>query len=389
MSFQPSRRLLLSGAVGASVAGVAGCASGVASSTQLVDEAFPPESYGAANPYLLGPAEGVALLSRNENPYGPSPSALSMIEYAARKGAYYTSFEAMETLASLIAEKNGVAPEQITLTTGSGEALSAIAMIYGQEGPILAPRLFWDTTALYAKRLDMAEIQRVDLTAEMGVDLSGIEAQVSESTGLVQLCNPNNPTGIALPGDVIRPAVQRMAEKTTVLVDEAYIELADDPADTSCVGLVQAGHDVIISRTFSKIYGMAGIRMGYTISSSEVAERIRNTAMSWSPSTSFAAGIGCYNDEAFLQMSKSKVVEAREMVMATLDELGLPYLPSQTNFVYFKSGKPANDIQQAMMDRKISVRGQYMDYADWTRVSMGRIEDVERFCLTLPEVLGA
>ncbi|MEM9668747.1 MAG: histidinol-phosphate transaminase [Pseudomonadota bacterium] len=389
MTFNPSRRFLLSGAVGASIAGAAGCASTAVPTPKLVDEAFPPENYGPSDPYLLGPPEGVALLSRNENPYGPSKSALAMIDYAAKKGAYYTSRDAMMTLASLIAERNGVEPEQIVLTTGSGEALSAIAVIYGPKGPIVAPRLFWDTTALYAKRLEMAEIERVALTPEMDVDLAGIEALAAENAGLVQLCNPNNPTGLAMSGDAIRPVVKRMSEKTTVLVDEAYIELADDPEGTSCVGLVRDGHDVIITRTFSKIYGMAGIRMGYTISSPEIAEKIRNTTMSWSPSTSFAAGIGCYNDEAFLSMSKSKIVEGRQMVMATLDALGLDYLPSQTNFIYFKSGKPANDVQKAMMDKKISVRGQYMDYADWTRVSMGKLEDVERFCKALPSVVEA
>jgi len=389
MSFNPSRRFLLGSALGATVAGAAACTAAPSSAALVAEEAFPPENYGPSDPYLLGPPEGVALLSRNENPYGPSKSALKMIEYAASKGAFYTSRGAMAQLAEMIAEKNGVAPEQIALTTGSGEALSAIALIYGPRGPIVAPRLFWDTTALYAKRMDMAEIQRIALTDGMEIDLAGIEAAVTENTGLVQLCNPNNPTGLATSGDVIRPAVKRMAVKTTVVVDEAYIELADDPDGTTCVGLINEGHDVIITRTFSKIYGMAGIRMGYTISSAETAEKIRNTAMSWSPSTSYAAALGCYNDEAFLDMSRRKIVEGREMVTTTLDALGLPYLPSQTNFVYFKSGQPANDVQKAMMDRKISVRGQYMDYADWTRVSMGKLEDVERFCKALPEVLSA
>ena len=85
----------------------------------------------------------------------------------------------------------------------------------------------------------------------------------------------------------------------------------------------------------------------------------------------------------------SKIVEARDMVTTTLDALGLDYLPSQTNFIYFKSSRDANDIQKAMMEKKISVRGQYMDYNAWTRVSMGKIPDVERFCKALPEVLGA
>lgn len=385
MTFNLSRRLILTGAAGAAVAG---CANGVQSTVASAEEAFPPEALAAPDPYLLGAPEGLALLSRNENPYGPAPSALKMIEYAAGEGAYYTSRKASQMLIDMIAEKNGVAPEQVAVTTGSGEALSAIALIYGPNGPIVAPRLFWDTTALYAKRLEMAEIDRVPLTADMEIDLAGIEAKVSDATGLVQLCNPNNPTGLVLPAEVIKPAVKRMAAKTTVLVDEAYIELADDPAGTSCVDLIQQGHDVIVSRTFSKIYGMAGVRVGYTISSAETAEKIRNTAMSWGPSLSTAAAIGCYNDQAFVDYSLSKVVEAREMVTATLDELGMSYLPSQTNFVYFKSGMEANAVQKAMMDRMVSVRGQYMDYNEWTRVSMGKIEDVERFCKAMPEVVG-
>ena len=146
---------------------------------------------------------------------------------------------------------------------------------------------------------------------------------------------------------------------------------------------------MIVARTFSKIYGMAGIRVGYTISSPEIAQKIQRTAMSWSPCTSYAGAIGAYNDEKFLTYSKSKVVEAREMVKTTLDALGLEYLPSQTNFVYFKSGLEANDVQKAMADKKISIRGQYMDYNEWTRVSMGKLKDVERFCKALPEVISA
>ena len=389
MAFDISRRSILSGAAGLSVAGVTACAAGGDASAEDVEGAFTPEKVSVENPYLLGAPEGVALLSRNENPYGPSKSALKMIEYAASKGAYYTSVDATKQLMQMIADRHGIAPEQVVLTTGSGEALSAIAMIYGPKGPIVAPRLFWDTTALYAARLGMATIERVPLTDGMEIDLAAMEAQVTEGTGLVQLCNPNNPTGLVLPAEVIKPVVKRLAAKTTVLVDEAYMELADDPVGTSCIDLVKEGHDVIISRTFSKLYGMAGIRMGYTISSVETAEKIRGTAMSWSPCTAIAASIGCYNDEEFIAYSKGKIVEAREMVTTTLDTLGLEYLPSQTNFVYFKSGKPANDVQKAFAEQKISVRGQYMDYSEWTRVSMGFIEDVERFCKALPAIVEA
>ncbi len=386
MAFDVSRRLLLAGSAGAALSGLAACTQ----SSQAEDKgAFTPENSEVENPYLLGAPEGVALLSRNENPYGPSKSALKMLEYASSKGAYYTSQGAVMDLKKMIADKWGLTPDHVALTTGSGEALSAIAMIYGPKGPIVAPRLFWDTTALYAKRLGMAEIDRVPLTAGMDVDLPGIEAKVTEATGLVQLCNPNNPTGLVTPADVIKPAVKRMAAKTTVIVDEAYMELADAPVESSCMDLVKEGHNVIVTRTFSKIYGMAGIRMGYAIAAPEVAQKIQMTAMSWSPCTSYAAALGCYEDEKFIEFSKGKIVEARQMVMTTLDSLGLEYLPSQTNFVYFKSGKEANDVQKAFAAKKISVRGQYMDYNEWTRVSMGFIEDVERFCKALPEIVGA
>ena len=385
MGYRLTRRGILSGGALGAAASLAACATGSSAALAEAKGAFPPS---AALP-LFGPAEGQALLSRNENPYGPSPSALSAISKSAEKGAYYTNAEAIQTLMALIAERHGVAPEQVVITTGSGEALSAIALIYGPKGPIVAPRLFWDTTSLYAANLGLASITRIPLTDGMEIDYAGIEAAITPETGMVQLCNPNNPTGLTTPGSVIRPAVASMAAKTTVVVDEAYIELTNDEAAITCVPLVKEGKNVIITRTFSKIYGMAGIRVGYTISSAETAAKIRAAVMSSSPCTSTAAAIGCYNDEAFIAYSKGKIVEGRQMVEATLDTLGLPYLKSQTNFVYFQSGKPANDLQKAMAAEKISIRGQYMDYVPWSRVSMGKLEDVTRFCKALPKLIGA
>lgn len=388
MGLNISRRFLLTGAAGSAVATVASCAS---TSATLADEqgAFPAAKTAIDNPYLLGPPEGVALLSRNENPYGPAASAREMIDYAASKGAYYTSQDATMELIAMIAERHGVTPDHIALSTGSGEILSALALTYGPNGPIVAPRLFWDTTALYAKNLGMAEIQRIPLSAEMEIDLPAMEAAVTTSTGAVQLCNPNNPTGLVTPGNVIRPSVRRMAAKAPVIVDEAYIELSDDEDGTTCVPLVKEGLDVIVTRTFSKIYGMAGIRMGYLIAKPEIAQKVQSVVMSWTPCTSIAAGIGCYNDMEFLNFSKGKIVEARSMIKTTLDTLGMEYLPSQTNFIYFKSGKEANALQKALAEQKISIRGQYMDYNEWSRVSMGFIEDVDRFCKALPGTVAS
>ena len=388
LAFDFSRRSLLSFGAGATIAGLGGCATAAQTTEASAAEAVGafPAHKASDGSELLGPESGVALLSRNENPYGPAKSAKKGIAYAAEKGAYYPGV-AYEELAKLIAERHGVTPDMIAITTGSGEALCAIALMYGPKGPIVAPRLFWDTTALYAQNLGMATISRVALTPDMGVDLAAIEAAVTPQTGLVQLCNPNNPTGMLSDPAAIKAAVTSMSKKTTVLVDEAYMELADDPDANTCIGLVKDGHDVIVSRTFSKIYGMAGIRVGYTIAAPETSAKIRSTAMSWIAGTGLSGAISCYNDMAFVDYSKSKVKEARDMITTTLDALDMTYLPSSTNFVYFKSGKPANDIQKALAEKQIMIRGQYMDYVDWSRVSMGKIADVERFCKALPTVV--
>ena len=383
MDLQTSRRGLILGLAGASA--LTACSSAQAAKRAEQVGAFPSLP---KHDNLLGPQPGVAQLRSNENPYGPADSALKMMEYAARKGAYYPS-GAVRTLTQMIADRHGLDADMISVSTGSAEALSAIAIVYGQKGPIVAPRLFFDATPLYAQKLGLAEIKRAPMRADMGIDLPALEAMVTPQTGLVQICNPNNPTGMLTDPSVLKPAVKRMATKAPVVVDEAYMELTDAPETNTCIDLVKQGHDVIIARTFSKIYGMAGIRVGYVISSPETARTIREANMSWMSGIGLAAAIGCYDDTKFLNYSKAKIFEARDMIEDTLDTLGLERLPSQTNFVYFKTGRAANDIEAAFKAKNIRLRGQYMDYDAWTRVSTGHLADVERFCQTLPEVLRA
>ncbi len=384
MSDTTSRRTFLLGAAGLSLTAGA-CASRVPAAQAEKVGAF-PNMPGQTE--LIGPQKGVARLLNNENPYGPAPSAIKMMDYASRKGAYYAD-GVSKKLATLIAERHGLTSEHVTISTGSAEALSAIALIYGQQGPIVAPRLFFDATPLYAQRLGLATIERAPMAPDMSMDLAALEALVTADSGLVQLCNPNNPTGMLSDPQQLKAAVKRMAKKTTVVVDEAYMELTDDPRVNSCVDLVADGHDVIVSRTFSKLYGMAGARVGYVISSPETARKIRSAAMTWMSGIGLAGAIGCYDDTSFTQMSLAKIEEGRAMIVDAAHTLGMKTLPSHTNFVYIKTGKAANDVQRLMADRNILIRGQYMDYADWTRVSVGHLEEVAQFCRALPQVVQA
>ncbi|MBI1340279.1 aminotransferase class I/II-fold pyridoxal phosphate-dependent enzyme [bacterium] len=379
-----SRRLFLrSGAMGGAAALAGACAS--VQTTQPAVAAPTPSAGAAPRPHpLFGPKPGVALLSRNENPYGPSPKVVPAVAEASALGAFYAD---TGYLASMIAEKNGIAPEQVSLSTGSGEGLAAVAMAWGAKGKIVVPTLFWETTVLYAERKGV-KVQRVPLTADWDIDLAAMEAAVDDSVSLVHICNPNNPTGKLLDPAALRAFCLRVSKKATVIVDEAYNELTDDPAGNSMMDLVRAGENVIVARTFSKIYGMAGMRIGYMMSSPAHAELINAHVMSWMGAPQIAAAVAAYNDEDFLAFSKAKVVEAREMVKAAVKAAGLSHLPAETNFLYVKVPDAAA-LQKAMEAKMISIRGPYGKLTQWSRVSMGRIEDVERYCTALKEYYQA
>jgi histidinol-phosphate aminotransferase len=373
MTMAMTRRALI-GAAGAGTALVAGGAARAVGNT-------------GARP-IFGPAPGVALLSRNENPYGPAPSALRAMAEAASMGCYYAD-GGYKRLTAMIAERFGVTPAHVVIGSGSTEVLSAAALALMGRGAIVAPGLFWDTTVEYAQRKG-ATVVRVPLRADMGVDLDAMAtAAAAPNVGLVHICNPNNPTGMLIDGKAMAAFVEAVSPKATVLVDEAYNELTDMPEATSVAHLVKAGRNLIVCRTFSKIYGMAGLRIGYAIAQPEMAETIRGYLMSFGGnSAGLAAAIASYQDEAFLRSSKQAIVEARGMIGDAVKKAGLTALPSQTNFLFVKV-PDANAVQKAMAARNIMVRGAYGPWAQYSRVSTGRMEDVKRYCEALPAVVRA
>ncbi|MFM7403634.1 MAG: pyridoxal phosphate-dependent aminotransferase [Erythrobacter sp.] len=334
----------------------------------------------------FGPKIGQALLSRNENHYGPAPSALKAISDTATMGCYYND-RGLAKLTAMIAERNGVSPAQVAIGEGSTEVLSAAALAWGRKGKILAPELFWDTTVLYGERQGV-KVSRVAMLADMGVDLAGLEAAVDDSVAMVHLCNPNNPTGILIPPAELKAFAAKVAPKATLLIDEAYNELTDRPDENSTIDLVRAGADVVVCRTFSKIYGMAGLRVGYAIASEENAAKIRAHQMSFGGNLAgLAAAIASYNDMPFLEQSRAAVLEAREMIIAAVAKSGLEALPSQTNFVFVKV-PDANALRDAMATKGIAIRGAYGSLNSFSRVSTGKLEDVARYTAALPELSG-
>ncbi len=338
-------------------------------------------------PDVFAPPAGIAFLARNENPYGPSPLALRAMADMASSGCYYAN-GGERRLAAMIAERHGLSADHVLIGSGSTEVLNCATMALTAGGHILAADLFFDAPVVYAERKGV-KVVRVPLAADMGVDLQAMAAAVTPETRLVHICNPNNPTGILIPPADLRAFANRVSQGAVVLVDEAYNELTDNPEASSLVDRVRAGDNVIVARTFSKIYGMAGLRVGYALARPDIIARLKPWSMSVGGNTAgLAAAIASYQDDAFLQMSKARILEARGLITDAVAKAGLSALPSATNFVFVKVAD-AEAVRKGLEARQIIIRGPYGKWTGWSRVSTGRIGDVKRYAQALPEVVGA
>lgn len=370
MTAAVSRRTLFGISGGAAALALASAPARVAAATSVPANPFPP------------PAE-LTFLARNENPYGPSPKALQALAEMGSAGCYYSG-RGEEKLIAMIAEAHGLTPEHVLMGSGSSEVLNCATMGLSNGGHILTADLTFDPPVRYAETKGAA-VKRVPLAADMQIDLAAMQAAVGPDTKLVHICNPNNPTGLLLPNAALREFAAKVSPKAIVLIDEAYNELTDDPAASSLVDRVRAGDNVIVARTFSKIYGLAGMRVGYALARPDIIAKMRPWSMNVGGNTGgLAAAIATYPDQAFLAYSKAKVVEARQMIEAAAKSAGLPALKSSGNFVFVKV-PDAEAVRQRLEAKGIIIREPYGKWTEWSRVSCGKIEDVARYAAALPE----
>lgn len=333
----------------------------------------------------LGPAPGMIRLTSNENPYGPSAAALDAASKASANGAYYPSWDLTRGLMQAIADSHGLSTENVTISSGSNEALCAAATGWAKHGTIVAPELTYDLHLKFAERIG-AEVVRVPLDPDMGIDLARLEAAVDNTVSMVYVCNPNNPTGMTLDGDQLRDFCLTVGERATVVVDEAYNELTDRPDYTSMLDLVRDGRNVIVMRTFSKLFGMAGLRVGYALGRADLVARTSHHVTSWPNIVGLAAADASYRDEEFIRFSRNKIIEGRRIVLDALEKQGIEPLPSQTNFVFADIGRNVNEFAARMRERNIQIRPSYGRWENHMRVSMGKTEELEIFADVFAEL---
>jgi histidinol-phosphate aminotransferase len=359
---------------------ILGCSGGVASGLLSSGLAGAQDATKSAAERTTGEAaiaSGFVRLLFNENPYGPPESAKQAVRKAV-DGSWSYGYDDVRQLRDVIAHREGLRPNNVIITEGSGELLKVAGLVFGGGKEVVSARPTFTMLTDYAVR-NGARIEWVELDGDMRVDLAGLEQKVSGNTGVVYVCNPNNPTGGTINSNDLRGFIDTVSARATVVVDEAYIEFSDEPRKRSVVDLVRAGKNVVVSRTFSKAYGMAGLRVGYGLGRPDIIRRLEQRRISIPNRLGVRAALASHNDQEFLDHSRKMIGIGIDQTYSVFDELGLQYLRTQANFIFFNAGRPARDFYRHMRANKILVAPR-TDYLDtWVRVSIGRVEHMDRF----------
>jgi len=332
---------------------------------------------------------GSIKLASNENPLGPSPNAVSAIlnevsslnRYPDGSGFY---------LKSKLSKKYGLPPEQIILGNGSNELIELIIRTFLSPGEqVIQP---FPTFLVYEKVVLGAgcEIHSIPLS-NFNIDLNAILRAITSKTKLIFLNNPNNPTGLAITKHDMAEFLRSVPDDILVLLDEAYIEFVSDEGLANGLQLLNEFPMLIVCRTFSKLYGLAGLRVGYGFSSETLIDYMNRVRQPFNVnSLAQVAATAALDDQAFINKTMLLVKEGLAYLYENLDQMGLEYIPTQTNFFLIKIPQDGRKIYQLMQKKGLIIRS--MDnygLPDYIRINVGLQEENERFLNALKSVLDS
>ncbi|MDH5357185.1 MAG: histidinol-phosphate transaminase [Gammaproteobacteria bacterium] len=328
----------------------------------------------------------IVKLASNENPLGPSETVLSAISNASQDITRYPDGNGF-ILKSALAEKYHLNTDQITLGNGSNDVLELIArafvspddeVIYSQYAFAVYPLV---TQAIGAKAI-------IAPARDYGHDLQAMSILISSNTKLIFIANPNNPTGSSLAGDELEAFISQVPEDTLVVLDEAYVEYGDEQVNT--ISWLAKYSNLIITRTFSKAYGLAGLRVGYALSHPDVADLLNRIRQPFNVnSLALVAATTALNDDAYIAQTKQINEAGMAQLTAGFEALGLCYIPSKGNFITVDVQRNGNDVFQALLEQGVIVRpvGNY-GLPQHLRVSIGLQKENQRFLDALVNTLG-
>ncbi len=316
-------------------------------------------------------------LSSNENPHGPSTAAKkAMLDVVTTCNRY--PWETTSLLREKIAASFQLTKENIIIGAGSSELLGLVATKAALEkGNIVAPDPTFRLWMPAARRIG-APVKLVQLTTNKAVDLQRLKEAIDKDTKMIYICNPNNPTGTVLPAEELKTFIEKTPTHITILLDEAYTEFEDTPTVTP---LVNQYPNVVVAKTFSKIYGMAGARVGYAIAHADTVKQL-NELQPWANAgagtVSLAGALASYDDTAFITMCKAENTKARNIFYAALKTNNIPYIPSATSFVYFDTTKYPKDFKATLEKQQIIGARTFEDNSKWLRLSIGTQQEMQK-----------
>jgi histidinol-phosphate aminotransferase len=333
-------------------------------------------------------------ISSNENPLGPGPAAReAMIAALLDSNRYPMNARAsMRDLKATIARKYNAKPENVSLGDGSSELLTNIVRAYTSPSKPLIngvpSYLDPEKTAVLIK----SPTKSVPLTSDLKLDLNGMLA-AAKGVGLVFLCYPNNPTATALPkSDVVHfvAEVQKLSPKPAILIDEAYIDYATDPAISTNVDLALSTPGVIVTRTFSKAYGMAGLRLGYAIGQPGSLKRVEEYNMPYNANNmAIAAAIASLNDPAHIDEERKRNTAVRTFTVEWFKKAGFKPTDSQANFIFVDIGRPSKAFREACLEHGVMVGRDFPPMEKThARISIGTMAEMQKAVEVFGRVLG-
>lgn len=324
-------------------------------------------------------------LSSNENPHGPSPKARKLMMEMVNKSNRYP-WETTTALREKIASIYSLTKEHLTVGAGSSELLGVVSLLAAlQKGNAVAPDPTFRLWMPAAKTVGLP-VKLVPVTKSKDTDLQRMKDAMDENTKMVYLCNPGNPTGAIIPANELETFIKDIAPKCILLLDEAYTEFSNEPTMAKWVNDYP---NLIIAKTFSKIYGMAGARAGFVIAHPETIKRM-NQVQPWAnagiSTVTLGGALASLDDQDFVQFCKKENGKAKSIFCAALDKAGMPYVQSHTSFVYFDTANFKKDVKDLLEANKIIGCRTFETGSSWRRLSIGTQDEMKKVAMALNTV---
>ena len=328
----------------------------------------------AARPHVPSDRNQAIFLDSNENPLGPSVGAREAIAAITPDGGRYRD-DLSDDLIKLFAQQEGLKTDYVRLFAGSSEPLHFAVLAYTSPSRSYVTADPGYEAGVFMSKVSGARVVAVPLTKTYAHDVRAMLASAPDA-GVIYICNPNNPTGTLTPHSEIEYAAENKPKAAIVLVDEAYLHFSDMP---SAVDLVKAEKDVIVLRTFSKAYGLAGIRCGFAIGRPDLLDRLDNFGGNFMPITAVSAAIASLKDAQLIPERKRVNAAVRAETFQWLDRNRYNYIPSQSNCFMLDTKRPAKSVIAAMAQQHVMIGRVWPAMPNWTRITVGTREEMARF----------